>query len=84
MEQITNLYELKEKLKNVDFEQCLEIIKSYELVDSSESLDSYFEYLIPNIKLVREQANDDTLDYTLKAQKIIDDNQAKSMQVKEK
>lgn len=48
MEQVTNLFQLKERLKDADFEQCLEIIKDYQLVDSSESLDDYIEYILPS------------------------------------
>lgn len=80
----TNLFELKNNLQGIDFEHCLAIIKNYELVDSGKSLDEYLDYLIPNISLIREQANDDTLNYTLGAQKIIDDNQAINIEVKEK
>lgn len=72
MEQITNLYELKEKLKNVDFEQCLKIIKNYELVGSSESLDDYIEYILPLQLLTESQSNEYGRKMSAKASAIID------------
>lgn len=99
--EITNLYELKcylaEKYPNVeDMDACLKFIKdNCELVDSSESLDDYFEYILPyhlvlewrsvektlkNVSKRQNAINDEAK--TIQAQKTINDDEAKTIQVR--
>lgn len=95
--EVTNLYELKcylaEKYPNAtDFEACLKFIEgNCELVDSNESLDDYFEYILPYQLLTESQSNEYTRKMSVKAKDIIDkwksngnEDEFKNIQVKQK
>ena len=63
MEQITNLYELKARLKKdypnfKDMEACLKFIEDNCELVNGESLDDYFEYILPYQLSTESQSNE--------------------------
>lgn len=95
--EIKTLYDLKRYLKahypNVeDIVECLKFIEgNCELVDSSESLDDYFEYILPYQLSTESQSNEYTRKMSVKAKDIIDkwksngnEDEFKNIQVKQK
>lgn len=88
--EITNLYELKcylaEKYPNVeDMDACRIFIKNEcKLIGGDRLPEEYSDYLIPIKLVLEEQSNKYTLDNTSKAQEIIDDSNAKKIQVQVK
>lgn len=86
--EVTNLFELKSHLqeqcdKDKSYDECLKILNSYEII-GIENIQEYFDYLMPMKLVLEEQSNKDMLDIPSQAQKSINDEEAKKIQVQTK
>ena len=88
MEQITNLYKLKCYLKeqydkNQSYDECVKILNSYQIVGVGD-IQEYFDYLMPIQLMLEEQSNQNMLGIPSQAQKAINDQEAKKIQLQTK